>query len=264
MSSQDYRRSQANARTLAAVSRRLEEAERGSPLRAGGVGAGGIVVKGGSIRILEGGNIEVDGEATFGGDTTIGGAIVVTGPATIGGGLDVTGRAGFTGNTTIGGALDVTGAARILGTLELPAGIIGNDALASPVLPAVAGASSSIVSFSTTPTVVVAASVTIPAGVTRALVMAIATMSATENAGLTEIMYAQARIRATGKPDTVAQTVSAQLATAKQNQLTSHVSANLSGLTGGTFTIDLLGYGSRAFSPLGGAAAVSATVTFLR
>lgn len=252
MSSQDYRRSQATARTLATIFRRQEEAERGSPLRAGGVGAGGIVVKGGSIRIENGGNLEVDGAATFGGDTTIGGAIDVTGPAA------------FSGDTTIGGTLDVTGAARILGTLELPAGIIGNDALASPVLPAVAGASASIVAFAATATVVVAASVTIPAGVTKALVMAVATISATEGSGLTEIMYCQARIRAPGKPDTVAQSSSGQIATGKEQQLTSHVSASLTGLTAGALTVDLLGRGSRAFTPLTAAAAISATVTFLR
>lgn len=52
------------------------------------------------------------------------GGIIVEGSETVSGTLDVTGDADFTGNVRIGG------------TLELPAGIINNDALASPIFTA--------------------------------------------------------------------------------------------------------------------------------
>src|SRR5665647_2399920 len=54
-------------------------------------------------------------------EVTVDGALIVTGP------LDVTGPAAFAGDTTIGGNAAITG------TLSLPAGIINNAALTSPV-----------------------------------------------------------------------------------------------------------------------------------
>lgn len=148
MSSEDWRRSQANQRNLTKVFRRLEEAERGAPLNNGGVGESGITVWGGSIRILEGGNLEVDGAASFAGDTAVGGE------------LDVTGNATFSGNVAI------------VGTLQLPAGIIGNDALANPLTFVDAEGDLDGFAIPTAMTTMATAKIVVPAGFTRALVIA--------------------------------------------------------------------------------------------
>lgn len=158
MSSQDYRRSQANARTLATIFRRQEEAERGSPLRAGGVGAGGIVVKGGSIRIENGGNIEVDGDATFGGDTTIGGN------------------------------------ARITGTLSLPAGIIDNDALASPLSFSAASADRDGFAILKAVTTVASVTIVVPPGFTTAVIQGLGTVFGFNQTATLDYLYARVYI----------------------------------------------------------------------
>ena len=73
----------------------IAELTKGSPLRQAGMGVS-------------------PGQVDFNGDIVIGGRIFTTGSAE------------FSGNTKIGGSLEVTG------TLSLPAGIINNEALASP------------------------------------------------------------------------------------------------------------------------------------
>lgn len=142
MPSEDYRRSQMNARILADLYRRADDADRGAPLRAGGVGAGGITIKGGSLRIEAGGNIEVDGDATFGGDTTVGGNM------------------------------------RVTGTLSLPAGIIDNAALANPLQMTEAEGDNDGFGIPTDSTVMASCQLTVPPGFSRALVVAAGTCTA--------------------------------------------------------------------------------------
>ncbi len=152
MPSEDWRRYTALERNNAKLIARMEETERGAPLRNGGVGEGGITVVGGSIRILEGGNLEVDGDASFQGDTAVGGA------------LDVSGDATFSGNVAIDG------------TLQLPAGIIGNEALANPLSFYADDANAEGFALSTERTTLAALNVTVPAGFTRAVVLGIGTI----------------------------------------------------------------------------------------
>ena len=204
MSSEDWRRSQANQRNLTKVFRRLEEAERGAPLNNGGVGEGGITVWGGSIRVLEGGNLEVDGDASFEGDTNVGGALDVTGPTslggrtTIGGETDISGDLDVTGKTTIGGPLAVTGDAtfsgkmKIAGTLELPAGIIGNAALANPLDFYATGSSANAFPLSTERTTVTSLVATVPPGFTRAVVQGIGSIYAGNTSA--NLDYLRARV----------------------------------------------------------------------
>ena len=87
-----------------------------------------------------------------------------TGFVSIDGSLGVHGTAAFDGSTTIGGDLTVAG------TLSLPNAIIGNDALTNMVAPA--SVQDSLMGFAIpTPSAVVRAkSLTVPAGITSALV----------------------------------------------------------------------------------------------
>lgn len=206
MSSQDYRRSQAAQRTIATVARQLEEVQRGAPLRAGGVGAGGITVKGGTIRVLNGGNLEVDGEATFGGDTTVGGNM------------------------------------RITGTLSLPAGIIDNDALSSPVIPATAGAAGVGGSVGTTEITAAVDTIAIPWGCTRALVLVTCSVSFSTNAPSNTIPGVRAYVAATGGAATTGSRMESNLqATNDLISINAHTKANYVGLTpGGLLTVAAL------------------------
>ena len=115
----------------------------------------------------------IDSSLTIGGSETVDGPLVVHGTAdfdgatTIGGTLGVTGDATFSGDTSIGGNAAITG------TLSLPAGIIDNAALASPVVPG-------YVDIASTVTFTAGGSyydgtqidITVPAGISRLLVNA--------------------------------------------------------------------------------------------
>jgi len=67
------------------------------------------------------GPLAVHDTAAFDGATTIGGTLGVTGPTTLG------------APTTVSGSLGVSGPMTVSGTLSLPAGIINNAALTSPL-----------------------------------------------------------------------------------------------------------------------------------
>ena len=92
--------------------------------------------------------------------------VTVSGDLIVGGELAVHGSAAFDGNTTIGGNAAITG------TLSLPAGIINNDALASPVIPGSVWQTASNFALNTSWSTVVTATVTVPTGVTSAAVSA--------------------------------------------------------------------------------------------
>lgn len=240
MSSQDWRRSQASQRTIATVARQLEEVQRGSPLRSGGVGAGGIVVKGGSIRIEQGGNLEVDGAATFGGDTTVGGDLDVTGDATFSGSMAVT------------------------GTLSLPAGIIDNDALASPVRPATMSAVNGAAIPNAWATLV-SDTINVPAGFTQAQIFAVGSVVGDAGSAVgTPSFFARCVIWRNEVAVKQGTTLRAYFQQYGIQSLTPHATTILTGLSGGTISVGIYGV---AFPTLAGpesVADISASVTFLR
>ncbi|MEP7369872.1 MAG: hypothetical protein ABI662_09470 [Dermatophilaceae bacterium] len=89
-----------------------------------------------------------------------------------GSGMSVPGD-GFTqvdGTLTVVGTLDVLGPMAVSGTLSLPAGIIDNDALSTPVMSQAIYALASNFALSTTLTAVCTSTVTVPAGFTTAAV----------------------------------------------------------------------------------------------
>lgn len=107
--------------------------------------------------------------------------------------LDIEGDFTATGNTTIGGN------ARITGTLSLPAGIIDNDALANPIVPA--GASNTVTAFglSTTESVVVSASAVVPAGFSRCLATGLGSIFFLNPTAAVDYVYARVFIEAPGQ-----------------------------------------------------------------
>jgi hypothetical protein len=103
------------------------------------------------------GPLAVHGTAAFDGATTIGGTLGVTGPTTLG------------APTTVSGSLGVSGPMTVTGTLSLPAGIINNDALTSPVVPGYVNVASGVTFTTTTYGNVLSTTVTVPSGVTQLL-----------------------------------------------------------------------------------------------
>lgn len=95
-------------RRLAELERAVTQLRNARVLENAAIGAGGLRVhSGGSVRIQDGGNLNVSGEADFSRDTSIGGNLDVSANTTIGGDLDVTGSA----------TLASQGAFTVLGTL---------------------------------------------------------------------------------------------------------------------------------------------------
>ena len=90
---------------------------------------------------------------------TVGGSLDVTGPMVVGG------TANFDGNTTIGGNAAITG------TLSLPAGIINNDALTSPVVADIVNLTNTGFTVPANPTWgnAVSTTITVPPGCTQLL-----------------------------------------------------------------------------------------------
>lgn len=117
------------------------------------------------------------------------GGIVVEGSETVNGPLVVNGTAGFNGDTIIGGNATITG------TLNLPAGIIGNDALASPTFPFAFHADAQTFALGNGANLpVVTVTVPVPAGFTRAVVNATASLSAANSTAATDTLYCGIRI----------------------------------------------------------------------
>src|SRR5699024_3356807 len=97
-------------RRLAELERAVDRLRNARVLENAAVGTGGLRVhSGGSVRIQDGGNLNVSGEADFSRDTSIGGNLDVSANTTIGGDLDVTGSATLAsqGSFTVLGTLFV-------------------------------------------------------------------------------------------------------------------------------------------------------------
>ena len=186
------------------------------------------------------------------------GGIVVEGSETVNGPLEVNGTAHFTGDTTIGGNASITG------TLNLPAGIIGNDALAAPVYPAVYHADIQNVSITSGPNVeVLGVDVAVPAGYTQALVSLTVTLNMTNNSSGTDLAYVGANIN--GVSPGWSSTASA--AVGQAISLNNTVVSLVTGLSGGSFRLTGKASSGANTWPAAGSSNVmnlNATVQFLR
>lgn len=103
--------------------------------------------------------------------------------------VNVNGPLAVNGNSTFNGAMSITGA------LNLPAGIIGNDALANPTEPQASHADAAAFSITTGANVEkLRATITVPAGFTKAAVYGTATMSVYNNSGSLDSCYLAFRV----------------------------------------------------------------------
>lgn len=169
------------------------------------------------------------------------------------------------GSETVNGPLTINGPATITGALNLPAGIIGNDALQAPVYPAVYHADIQNISITNGPNVeILGADVAVPAGYTQALVSLTITMNMTNNSASTDLAYVGANINGTspGWASVASATVGQAIS------LNNTVVALVNGLTGGG-TFRLTGKASSGSNtwPAAGTSNVmnlNATVQFLR
>ena len=113
----------------------------------------------------------------------------------INGQLDVNGDATVDGPLTVNGNSVFNGAMSIAGALNLPAGIIGNDALANPSTSVASHAQADSFSITTGANVEkLRATITVPAGFTKAAVYGTATMSVYNNSGSLDSCYLAFRV----------------------------------------------------------------------
>lgn len=136
-------------------------------------------------------------------------------------GLTIASSLVVSGNTHIQGALDVGGDAQVTGHLQsqnyaaghtgwllsatglevnditIRGGIIGNEALASPVRPGQGGVTTGNFGMSTTASAKSAGSIAVPAGFSAALVLATAHVSTSNSTASAEFLYVGAQIGAT-------------------------------------------------------------------
>lgn len=165
---------------LEALERRMRASETAPRASATGIGFGGLKVNdggnitvndGGDILINDGGELFVDGVAKFNSNTTIGGTLVVSGATTINGTLAVGATSTFGGNSTFNGSVVING------NLSVPNGSIDNAALASPLVivgapPVTTGGWAVSSAFGA----MASSSIAVPAGFSRATVVAWANM----------------------------------------------------------------------------------------
>lgn len=103
-----------------------------------------------------------------------------------------------TNKLTVQGELDVTGPMVVGGTLSLPAGIIGNDALANPVNFGGIGFSSTAFTVTTSSTAVITRTITIPTGFTQAAIIGVSTAGAINGSTSAGYLYIQTVVNGGG------------------------------------------------------------------
>lgn len=120
--------------------------------------------------------------------------LIVEGYETVNGPLEVNGEMAVNGEMDVSGAADFTGNVRIGGTLELPAGIIGNEALASPLTTGAAGFTAQNQTFTTTATVFGTQEITVPEGFTKAVAINGVSAGGTNSTATGDYIYVSSSI----------------------------------------------------------------------
>jgi hypothetical protein len=154
------------------------------------------------------------------------GGFTVTGTETVTGALVVN------GTQTVNGPLNVNGAMAVTGTLSLPAGIIDNAALTDPLVINTSGLTQNNFSIATTGSVVASATVTVPAGYSRADVLCMVVAGAFNSTGAGDYLYVASSIGGTSGGETPQPALASAFGSASANGIRS-----LTGLSGGTITV---------------------------
>lgn len=136
------------------------------------------------------------------------------------GAMDVSGDAEFIGNVKIGG------------TLELPNGVIGNDALTDPLVVETSGVSQNNFALGTATTTLALGTVAIPAGYTRASVLCLVIAGGQNSTAELDYIYAASSINGVGGGETPQPATAGGYASASANGI-----RTLTGLNGGTITL---------------------------
>ena len=156
----------------------------------GDLDVSGTATVGGTLGVT--GPTTLGGATTVSGNTSVSGSLGVTGPMTVGGTLGVTGDATFSGDTTIGGNAAITG------TLSLPAGIIGNDSLTSPVMAQEVFFWAQGFAVPVAGGTFASQTVTVPAGFTSAVVSVVSRLYALNSTGALSSISCVSKIDAAG------------------------------------------------------------------
>lgn len=101
----------------------------------------------------------------------------------------------FDGFVNVNGEMTINGPAKITGTLDLPAGIIGNDALANPIQMETSTNYLSNYAIGTTSTVRASLTLTVPPGFTQAVIIANPTGMGQNSTATADYLYVQAIIK---------------------------------------------------------------------
>jgi len=148
-------------------------------------------------------------------------------------GIIVQGSETVNGPLITNGALTINGAATITGTLSLPAGIIDNDALASPVRVGRASNGQTGYGLTTTDQTFASTTIAVPAGFSQALVFLVCTVGAINPNATDDFLYSSAVINGSASREVfgyvAANSGSVAVTTAKSDILT--------GLSGGNITV---------------------------
>jgi hypothetical protein len=180
------------------------------------------------------------------------GSETVNGPLTVNDSMDVAGDASFSGNMSI------------TGTLNLPAGIIGNDALTDPIVPAAYHVDIQNISITSGPKVEkLRIDDPIPTGYTRALVNLTATMNMLNTTGSSDSAFLGANINGTSP----GWSSNGTAANGAEVSLSNTVTLLVEGLTGGTFPLTGKASSNTGTWAASGSSSVmnlNATVMFLR
>ncbi|MEW1921239.1 hypothetical protein [Pseudarthrobacter oxydans] len=149
----------------------------------------------------------------------------------------------------------------ITGTLDLPAGIINNAALANPVQPGSAGLTQQNFATTTTGAAYAQASIPVPAGYSQALVMNGVSAGATNSGTTTDFLYVSASINGVTGGEQPAQTGPGAYGSGSAFAI-----RTLTGLTGGSITVECgLRTGTGAWAAAAGNTAnVNALILFLK
>jgi hypothetical protein len=189
------------------------------------------------------GDQELHGNTVIGGSTSIAGTLAVGAATTIGGTLGVTGVTNLGAATVVSGPLNVTGPMTVGGTLSLPAGIIDNAALASPVQHGSSGSSGSGFAVNTTHTLRGAGSITVPAGFSQATIMCVVDATAI-NGVTTGGGYLQVQASIAGSPGGTGTSLAAY---GYQAGASASAIRTITGLSGGTIAVGAFVYATADF-----------------